>query len=132
MRKLSSSTEIPPPLELECLKTLWGLGEASVKEVREALASDRNLAYTTVMTVLERLVRRRCVERRKVGRSFVYSATLTRDCVRRTAVKDLVDTFFDGSEDALRAWLGPGENAAAAAAAVAHEGVQARLEPALL
>jgi predicted transcriptional regulator len=132
MRKLSSSTEIPPPLELECLKALWMLGEASVKDVREALASDRNLAYTTVMTVLERLVRRRCVERRKVGRSFVYSALLTRDCVRRTAVKDLVETFFDGSEDALRIWLGGETNAVAAAAAAGHEGVDARLEPALL
>jgi predicted transcriptional regulator len=132
MRKLSSSTEIPPPLELECLKALWTLGEANVKEVREALATDRNLAYTTVMTVLERLVRRRCVERRKVGRSFVYSALLTRDCVRRTAVKDLVDSFFDGSEEALRAWLVSGDHAVAAAAAAGVDGVDARLEPALL
>jgi predicted transcriptional regulator len=133
VRKLSSSTEIPPPLELECLKALWMLGEANVKEVREALASDRNLAYTTVMTVLERLVRRRCVERRKVGRSFVYSALLTRDCVRRTAVRDLVETFFDGSEDALRVWLGTATNGAAvAAAAAAGDGIDARLEAALL
>jgi predicted transcriptional regulator len=133
VRKLSSSTEIPPPLELECLKALWILGEGNVKEVREALASDRSLAYTTVMTVLERLVRRRCVERRKVGRSFVYSALLTRDCVRRTAVRDLVDTFFDGSEEALRAWLGAATNGAAVAAAAAgRDGIDARLEAALL
>jgi predicted transcriptional regulator len=132
MRKLSSSTEIPPPLELECLRALWTLGEANVKEVREALAADRNLAYTTVMTVLERLVRRRCVARRKVGRSFVYSALLTRECVRRTAVRDLVDTFFDGSEEALRAWLESDDNAVAAAAAAGHDGLDARLEPALL
>jgi predicted transcriptional regulator len=132
MRKLSSSTQIPPPLELECLKALWTLGEASVKDVREALASDRNLAYTTVMTVLERLVRRHCVERRKVGRSFVYSAILTRDCVRRTAVNDLVETFFDGSEEELRHWLGAGMNTAVAAAAAGHDSIDARLEPALL
>jgi predicted transcriptional regulator len=132
MRKFSPSTEIPPPLELECLRALWRLGEGNVKEVREALAGDRNLAYTTVMTVLERLVRRRCVARRKVGRSFVYSALLTRECVRRTAVRDLVDTFFDGSEEALREWLESDNAIAAAAAAAAGHDADVRLEAALL
>lgn len=105
MRKLSSSTEIPPPLELECLKALWETGEASVKQVRDQLSGSRSLAYTTVMTVLERLVRRGCVGRRKTGRSFVYVAILTRDCVRRLAVRDLIDTFFDGSEAELVRYL---------------------------
>ena len=132
MRKFSSSTEIPPPLELECLQVLWTIGEGNVKQVRDGLAPGRPLAYTTVMTVLERLARRDCVARRKSGRSFVYSATLTRECVRRIALKDLVDTFFNGSEESLRDYLGSSDVAAAAAAAGLGDGAEARLDAALL
>jgi len=106
MRKLNQATEIPPPLELECLRVLWDLDEANVKQVQNTLAARRRLAYTTVMTVLERLVKRKCVSRRKSGRSFVYAALLSRDSVRQLAVKDLVDSFFNGSPDLLRDYLG--------------------------
>ena len=105
MPKNGSAREIPPPLELQCLKALWILGEANVKAVRQVVTKDRALAYTTVMTVLDRLVRRGGVDRRKVGRSFVYSPVLTRDSLRRLAVQQLVDCFFDGSEDSLRCYL---------------------------
>jgi BlaI family transcriptional regulator, penicillinase repressor len=97
----SGAREIPPPLEVECLKALWTLGEGSVKDVRRALASDRSLAYTTVMTVLERLARKGVVSRRKVGRSFVYVPVLSRGALRRLAVQDLVDRYFEGSRGAL-------------------------------
>ncbi|HYP07341.1 MAG TPA: BlaI/MecI/CopY family transcriptional regulator [Bryobacteraceae bacterium] len=98
-----SPRELPPRLELECLKALWELGEANVRDVQAALC--RPLAYTTVMTVLDRLARRGCVERRKAGRGFIYSALLTRDSVRRLALEDLIDCFFDGSEESLRHYL---------------------------
>jgi predicted transcriptional regulator len=97
--------DLPPPLELECLKALWGLGEGSVRDVRQALVSDRNLAYTTVMTVLDRLEKRGGVTRRRHGRYFVYRPNVTREALRRMAVKDLVDAFFDGSEEALAEYL---------------------------
>jgi predicted transcriptional regulator len=98
-----TTRELPPRLELECLIALWSLGEANVRDVQSALA--RPLAYTTVMTVLDRLSRRGCVERRKVGRGFIYSALLTRDSVRRVALDDLIHCFFDGSEESLRLYL---------------------------
>jgi predicted transcriptional regulator len=97
--------EIPPPLELECLKALWGMGEGTVRDVREILVDNRNLAYTTVMTVLDRLEKRGGVSRRKQGRSFVYTPKVSQDAVRRYAVKELIDTFFGGSEEALRSYL---------------------------
>jgi BlaI family transcriptional regulator, penicillinase repressor len=93
--------DIPPPLELECLKALWTLGEGNVKDVRRALTENRNLAYTTVMTVLDRLARKGGVSRRKVGRSFVYVPVLRREVLRGLAVQDLVNRFFDGSQEAL-------------------------------
>jgi predicted transcriptional regulator len=105
MRRPAPPREIPPPLELECLKALWGIGEGTVRDVREVLTGNRNLAYTTVMTVLDRLEKRGGVTRRKMGRSFVYEPKLSRDAMRRLAVKELVDTFFAGSEEELIAYL---------------------------
>ena len=97
--------EIPPPLELQCLKALWELGEANVNDVRRVLTGNRKLAYTTVMTVLDRLERRGGVRRRKIGRSFVYTPTLSRESLRRLALKEFVDSFFDGSTDSLKDYL---------------------------
>ena len=71
MRKPAPPRDIPPPLELECLKVLWKLGEASVKDVRGDLAASRTLAYTTVMTLMERLVKKGGAARRKSGRMFL-------------------------------------------------------------
>jgi predicted transcriptional regulator len=105
MRRPSPPREIPPPLELECLKALWSIGEGNVRDVRQALSGNRDLAYTTVMTVLDRLVRRGNVARRKVGRSFAYAPILTRDAVRRLALRELIDSFFNASENELLAYL---------------------------
>lgn len=105
----NGTRDIPPPLEVECLKALWALGEGNVKDVRRAMAGSRNLAYTTVMTVLDRLARKGGVARRKVGRSFVYSPVLSRENLRRLAIRDLVDRFFDGSEEALIFYLRNGD-----------------------
>lgn len=110
--------EIPPPLELECLRELWKLGRpAGVREVQHALQPARELAYTTVMTVLERLVNRGAASRRKSGRSFVYEAAVSREVLRRAAINELLANFFDGSSSELMAYLHARQPAAAAAAA---------------
>jgi BlaI family transcriptional regulator, penicillinase repressor len=111
--------DIPPPLELECLSVLWRMGETNVRTVQEALAASRPLAYTTVMTMLERLARKELVSRRKTGRHFVYAALVERDVVRGHAVSHLVDSLFDASPQQLLAFLtanpGPPPSAAPAA-----------------
>jgi len=61
---------------------LWSLGEGNVKAVRQIVAESRPLAYTTIMTVLDRLVRKGMLVRRKVGRSFTYKPQATRDAAR--------------------------------------------------
>jgi len=115
-----NSREIPPPLELECLDVLWRVGESNVRTVQEALAGRRPLAYTTVMTMLERLARKQLVTRRKTGRHFVYSPEVDRDTVRHRALRQLLDSLFDGSRTALVGFLnagaGPGNTFASAAA----------------
>jgi len=105
MRKPGPARETPPPLELLCLRALWSLERASVKDVREAVMPTRPLAYTTVMTVLDRLVRRGMITRQKSGRAFLYSPAVSRDAMRRLALKDFVDAYFEGSQDELLQFL---------------------------
>ena len=117
MRNAGTARDIPPPLELLCLKALWALQEGSVRQVRQVLAPHRTLAYTTVMTLLERLSRKGVVARRKVGRAFVYAPAAGREALREAALKQFLDAWFDGSEEELLAFLTgkPAEKAAAAA-----------------
>ncbi len=99
------SRQVPPPLEMLCLKALWSLGEASVRDVQKVVCESRPLAYTTVMTVLDRLAQKDVVSRRKVGRAFLYAAKCSRDSVQVSALKEFVDGFFDGSEAQLFEFL---------------------------
>jgi predicted transcriptional regulator len=132
MRKSAPVRELPPRLELDCLKALWTLGEGNVKQVRDLLATDRDLAYTTVMTVLDRLARRGGVERRKVGRSFVYLPILTQACVRRLALRELLVCYFDGSAQQLREYLDQVPHESMAMAAAAGDGGDLQLDASLL
>jgi predicted transcriptional regulator len=81
------------------------LGEGNVKAVRQIVAESRPLAYTTIMTVLDRLVRKGMLTRRKLGRSFAYFPQSTRDAARRAALRELLDGYFDGSEEELLQFL---------------------------
>ncbi|HEX4642114.1 MAG TPA: BlaI/MecI/CopY family transcriptional regulator [Candidatus Acidoferrales bacterium] len=93
------------PLELECLSVLWPLGESTVREIHGALAASRPRAYTTVMTIMDRLAQKGIVTRRKVGRAFRYQASLSAEEARLKAVQKIVEGFFDGSPEALAAHL---------------------------
>src|SRR6201988_3273923 len=88
------------PLELDCMNTLWPMGEATVREIRDRLAERRPRAYTTIMTIMDRLARKGVVERRKIGRAYTYRANLTADEARAQALGQVVDTFFGGSKEA--------------------------------
>jgi BlaI family penicillinase repressor len=123
--------DIPPPLELLCLRALWQLQEGSVKDVRKVVTISRPLAYTTIMTVLERLVKKSKLSRRKVGRAFLYAPQASRDAMRALALRELLDGFFDGSEQELMAYLQSHREKAAAAAAGAEDG-EIHLDTALL
>jgi len=123
----AATREIPPPLELLCLKALWSLGQGCVKDVRQVVAPSRPLAYTTVMTVLDRLARRGIVTRRKAGRAFVYAPAVSRDAMRRLALKEFLDSYFESSERQLLEFM-QDESHVRPAAPLAANG----LDPALL
>ncbi len=102
---LSADTKMPPPLEMQCLNILWQLGSASVPEVRGLIPRDPPLAYTTVLTLLDRLVRRGAATREKSGRGYRYTPTVDRAKVRLTALQTLADQHFDSSLLELRNYL---------------------------
>jgi BlaI family penicillinase repressor len=91
------------PLELDCLNTLWPMGEGTVREIRDRLAARLPRAYTTIMTIMDRLARKGIVERKKSGRAYVYRANLSAEDARTQAVGQVIEKFFAGSKDALLA-----------------------------
>ena len=93
------------PLELECLSVLWPIGEGTVRDIHRALATSRPRAYTTVMTIMDRLEQKGIVTRRRVGRAYHYQARLSAEEARLKAVEKIVEGFFDGSPAALAAHL---------------------------
>lgn len=96
-----------PPLELDCMRVLWALGQATVHEIRASLFPDRPLAYTTVMTVMDHLARKGMASREKRARAFVYRALVSEKAVCERAIDRLTRNFFLGSRDRLRSYLGP-------------------------
>ena len=105
------------PLELDCMNTLWPIGEGTVREIRDLLAARRPRAYTTIMTIMDRLARKGVVERKKTGRAYVYRPRLSAEDARAQALGQVLDSFFGGSKEALLAQLGNGATARRAAAA---------------
>jgi predicted transcriptional regulator len=87
------------PLELKIMQVLWDAGPSTVAAVQEQLGSD--LAYTTVQTMLNVLLRKKKVRRTPVGRAFAYQAAISREGAMGSAVKDLVSRMFGGSGEAL-------------------------------
>lgn len=88
-----------------CLNALWEIQEGNVEDVRRVVSQARPLAYTTVLTLLDRLARRGAVSRRKEGRGFRYQPTVERDKLRRMALRHFLDYHFDGSEAKLKIFL---------------------------
>ena len=84
-------------LQLRILQSLWDRPDSSVAEVHAELKPERDLAYTTVATMLRKMEVRGMVTHREVGRSFLYRALVAADDVSRSVGKHLVDQLSGGS-----------------------------------
>ena len=92
-------TERLTPLELEIMQVLWETGAANVQTVQQQLK--RELAYTTVQTMLNILHRKGKVKRALKDRAYFYKPAVSRRQVVRQAVNDLVEHLFGGSVENL-------------------------------
>ena len=94
------------PLELEIMNVLWETGPANVQSVQARIrelgpTKGRDLAYTTVQTMLNVLHRKGKVKRQLKDRAYIYRPVFSRQKAVTQAVGEMIDRFFGGSADGL-------------------------------
>lgn len=86
----------PTNLELQALTVLWHNGPSTVAAVHELLPDGKERAYTTVLTVMQNLERKKLVRRAAAGRAHVYESVYPRELVIRQATVDFLTNAFGG------------------------------------
>ena len=89
------------PQELAIMKVVWRVETATVRDVYEALRQKRDIAYTTVMTMMRILEEKGFLKKRLVDRSHVYKPARSQEQVVGAMVRDFLDRVFDGASDRL-------------------------------
>jgi BlaI family penicillinase repressor len=97
-------------VQLELMKIVWAKGKATVRDVTDAIAARRKMAYTTVMTMLRDLERKGLLAHEVDGRTYVYKPLVQRKRVVSGIVGDITRRLFDGSPAALLAHVLEGES----------------------
>lgn len=83
--------------ELEIMKVIWPKGQATVRDVYNELRTRRDIAYTTVQTMMNILETKGHLRKEAVDKAHVYTPVRPQQAVVRTMVRDFVDRVFDGS-----------------------------------
>ena len=92
-----SQSNTPSDLETQALSILWSLGPSTVTTVIESFPDGRERAYTTILSVMQSLEKKKLVKPSRNGRANVYAATKSRAAVMKPILRDLVDHAFNGS-----------------------------------
>ena len=80
-------------LEQEIMDILWKKKEGSVRDVFEVLKNGKSIAYTTVLTVMNRLVEKGCLRRKPDGNAFLYIAVQTQEKFLGTTIKKFLNNL---------------------------------------
>jgi BlaI family penicillinase repressor len=92
--------------ELDIMQALWELRQATVSDIHQRLVdSGHQVAYTTVQTMLNRLVGKGLVRHEKKGRAFLYQPVMKEPAAAKVAVRRVIDRFFGGDATALASHL---------------------------
>ncbi len=83
-------------LQRVVMEAVWELGEATVQQVRDSLVGQKAHAYTTVLSVLQKLEKADWVSHRADGRTYIYSAARTRDEAGASALRRFIEQVFSG------------------------------------
>ena len=92
------------PLELDIMKVVWSRSPINVRSVQEAIRPARKLAYTTVMTIMDRLYHKGVLSRTLHSRTHYYEPAIEYTAVRDEALQTLIKSFF-GSKEHLQEFL---------------------------
>jgi BlaI family penicillinase repressor len=119
---MAKSTSVLTPQELAIMKIVWRLKTATVRDVYEALREERDIAYTTVMTMMNILEEKGHLKKAKAGargdgraeRAFEYRPTRSRQHVVTAMVRDFVSRVLDGGAEPLLLHLAKTEKLTAA------------------
>jgi predicted transcriptional regulator len=91
---------IPTDRELEALKILWQRGETTVRDVWQAMtAAEKDLAYTTVLSLLQVMEQKGLVGHKRIGKAYAYFAKIRREPTVRKLAGGFLDKVFDGAVD---------------------------------
>lgn len=101
MKKTKREQKPLTDVELELMTILWRLSEGSVSDVINELPKSRDLAYTSVSTILRILEQKKVLAARKEGRGHVYVPLLKKSDYETKAVRHVVDRVFEGAPAAL-------------------------------
>ncbi len=91
----------PTPAELDILRVLWRLGPSTVRDVYEAMQTDRNTGYTTVLKFLQIMTEKGLVTREEAGRAHLYHPRLSEEQAQQQMLDDLLDRAFNGAAQKL-------------------------------
>jgi predicted transcriptional regulator len=94
---MSKSDKLLTDVELELMTILWRLGEGTVGEVLDQLPRQRNLAYTSVSTIMRILEQKKVLTTRKEGRGHIYIPAIKKAEYEAKTVRHVVDRVFDGA-----------------------------------
>jgi BlaI family transcriptional regulator, penicillinase repressor len=91
----------PTDRELEALKVLWNRKEATVREIADAMnsAGGDELAYTTVLSLLQVMEQKGLVDHRRSGKAYVYLPLIERQSTFRHLASSFLEKVFDGAVD---------------------------------
>jgi BlaI family penicillinase repressor len=95
------------------MNALWEKYPARARDIFERLPATVNWAYTTVKTMLDRLVEKKAVNKSKKGNAGLYEPRLSRRQARRTALRMVLDRAFDGAFGPMMYFLVEDENLSA-------------------
>ncbi len=84
-------------LQRAVMEQVWELGEASVHEVRKKLSRQKKLAYTTILTALQKLEKAGWLEHRREGKTYIYLPTRSREEAGAKSVRKFIERTFDGN-----------------------------------
>ena len=91
----------PTEAELEILQILWQIGPATVREVHEQLAGQREVGYTTTLKNMQNMVQKQLLRRDDSQRSHIYRAAIRQEPTQRALLDRFLDTAFGGSASRL-------------------------------
>jgi predicted transcriptional regulator len=97
MTKSSNSLPRPTESELELLRILWDKQPATVREIYDALNTERPSGYTTVLKLLQIMTSKGLVVRDEANRAHVYRSAISQDAMQSKILKDLSVRLFSGS-----------------------------------